>query len=295
LVAYTFKVETLLPPDKEKLNSPSKTVRNQGWFQFAWDQDPTIKSMLNMLDSIHLKFSNRPDFYALLVRLENPVITFFLLNLKEFKSTDDLYIKMNSRGVALTPFENFKAKFEQHIGNSKELKKRSFSLQIGEEVGDVFTQEYFSYSIDTKWANLFWNYRGVGTKENSFDDEFMNFIRVILSNQYALNLKSESDETLDYLMGAKDKNFSGPLSYHKFEKTGALTDGAILSLIDSFNALANGNQPIKAYLQNSFYFNEDETFKNVISHTLTLTQRVRFFAYTSLLIQNNGPSIVCHK
>ena len=30
-------------------------------------------------------------------------------------SGEDLYIKMNSRGKPLTPFENFKARFEQAI------------------------------------------------------------------------------------------------------------------------------------------------------------------------------------
>ena len=71
--------------------------------------------MLTMLDAIHKKFSNKKEFFERLLNNENPIITFLFLNLKDFKLTDDLYIKMNSRGKPLTPFENFKAKFEQFL------------------------------------------------------------------------------------------------------------------------------------------------------------------------------------
>ena len=44
---------------------------------------------------------------------ERPAITFQLLPLEHFGLTDDLYIKMNARGKPLTPFETFKARFEE--------------------------------------------------------------------------------------------------------------------------------------------------------------------------------------
>ena len=47
--------------------------------------------------------------------LGNPVITFNFKELNDVGLTDDLYIKMNARGIPLTEFEDFKAQFEKYI------------------------------------------------------------------------------------------------------------------------------------------------------------------------------------
>ena len=70
-----------------------------------------------MLDAIHLKFTDKKDFFNRLIDKENPIITFLFLNLKEFKLTDDLYIKMNARGMPLTTFENFKTNHFSSLTN----------------------------------------------------------------------------------------------------------------------------------------------------------------------------------
>jgi len=93
--------------------SVAETIKDQGWFYLSWTNDPTIRSMLNMLDAIHAKFSGCEEYFARLVDPDEPIITFLFLNLKRFKLTDDLYIKMNARGKPLTDFENFKARLEK--------------------------------------------------------------------------------------------------------------------------------------------------------------------------------------
>src|SRR5690606_2441654 len=144
--------------------------------------DPTIQSMLTMLDSINGKFRANSDFYSRLIDNEQPVITFLFLNLHDFKLTDDLYIKMNSRGKPLTAFENFKAKFEQYLGTIS-IDKVLF-LTHNNTVRTTTLREYFSHKIDTDWANLFWNYKDLvpskssKNADNTFDDELMNFFRV---------------------------------------------------------------------------------------------------------------------
>ena len=45
----------LLEPDKD--DSLSKTIKNSAWFYLSWQNDPTIQSMLNILDAIHEKFN----------------------------------------------------------------------------------------------------------------------------------------------------------------------------------------------------------------------------------------------
>ena len=37
---------------------------------------------------------------------KEPIITFIFMDLNEYRLTDDLYIKMNSRGKPLSKFEN---------------------------------------------------------------------------------------------------------------------------------------------------------------------------------------------
>ena len=75
-------------------------------------KDPTISSMLVMLDAIDLKFK---EVEFLWERLKRQAITFYFLPIKDMGLTDELYIKMNSRGKPLTRFENFKAELEQCI------------------------------------------------------------------------------------------------------------------------------------------------------------------------------------
>ena len=93
----------------EKDKKLSKLIEDKNWFFKSWKKDPTIKSMLNMLDAIHGKFKNSTDLFDKLVCNEKPPITFDFLPLNDFNLTDELYIKMNARGKPLTEFENFKS------------------------------------------------------------------------------------------------------------------------------------------------------------------------------------------
>ena len=91
-------------------------VQNLNWYKLSWNSDPTVCSMINMLYEIHKMFKNNSDYYELLFSKETPVLTFLFLDLENLKQGDELYIKMNARGKMLTPFENFKARFEEKIG-----------------------------------------------------------------------------------------------------------------------------------------------------------------------------------
>jgi hypothetical protein len=65
---------------------------------------------------------------------------------------------MNSRGKPLTPFENFKARFEQDISY------------------DPARAQQFAHKIDGQWADLLWPYHG---GDNIVDDEFMRYIEFL--------------------------------------------------------------------------------------------------------------------
>lgn len=279
---------------KSKDNSLSKTIKNQSWFFLSWQYDPTIQAMLTMLDAIHIKFAYRSEFFERLINTENPVITFLFLNLKDFKLTDDLYIKMNSRGKALTSFENFKAKFEQHLEDIKP--NRKFNLFYDKISNEVSLKKYFSYNIDTIWANLFWAYRELVGDSDVYDEELKNFIRVIFANQYAIS--NEKDESFEFLIGSqvakKRKDYSDNISFYKYKELNAITEQSILYLIDAFDNLVNGNEKIKTHLSENykFYFDEKAIFENALKHSFSNNQeRILFHAYIRFLIENKNDRI----
>jgi hypothetical protein len=145
---------------------PSEWIKDQPWYLFLWRHDPTIESMLVMLDAIHERFgdTDAATAWTRLTDAENPVIWFLLLPLSglgpaagEDMRPEDLYIKMNSRGKPLTEFENFKANFEKTI---------QWSPRSAE----------FALKVDTIWSDLLWHLRG---GDDLIDDEFLRYLEFV--------------------------------------------------------------------------------------------------------------------
>jgi hypothetical protein len=91
----------------------SDLIENENWFFKAWKKDPTVSSVLNVLNEIHSRLKGKQhEFMSLLVNDRCP-ISFEFLPLEEYGLSDNLYIKMNSRGEPLTVYENLKAKLLQ--------------------------------------------------------------------------------------------------------------------------------------------------------------------------------------
>jgi DNA-binding transcriptional ArsR family regulator len=150
------------PVDERHL---SAWLTDQDWYLHTWQHDPTIQSMLVMLDALHHRFcdwSNEDciEAWNRLVDVQQPAVGFHLLPMAANGLTDDLYIKMNSRGKPLTSFENFKAHFEAMLNKLDDNK-----------IAAIFAQK-----IDTEWADTLWRYRG---EDNLFDDEFMRYFRFV--------------------------------------------------------------------------------------------------------------------
>lgn len=285
-------------------NSLSETIKNSPWYYLSWKYDPTIQSMLTMLDAIHEKFADRKDFFEKLIDNDKPFITFWYLNLEDFNRTDDLYIKMNSRGKPLTYFENFKAKFEQFIEDEIKTNQtnRVFTLKFGNQCRNVSLNKYFSHNIDTKWINLFWNYRPLSKSDDNdekdmmnfireIDGKLMNFIRIIFSNQYAMSLEdNETDDNYKILLKTRDaKEQLENISFYKYLELQALNCDSTLYLVDAFDCLVNSNRKIKILLSDSYkyYFDENEIFEKALKNQFSNNQeRVQFHAYIRFLIFN---------
>ena len=134
----------------------AKQIVDQNWFLMEWERDPTVSSMLVMIDAIHKNFHNVPDLWNDLL---DGAITFSFLPIKDFGLTDDLYIRMNSRGKALTRFEHFKADLERRLRDQNSA-----------------DAECISRKIDTGWTDMLWCYRG---SDNDIGDEFLRYFRFI--------------------------------------------------------------------------------------------------------------------
>lgn len=188
-------------------------ITDASWFFLSWKKDPTIKAMLVMLNSIESKLNGKSqeeltkEWNKLIS--ENPPITFHFKQLNDIGLTDDLYIKMNARGKALTDFENFKARFEKHI-KENEFEKEISLTEANKEQWKELTEKTFSHRIDTVWTDLFWKHRG---DDNMVDNEFVKFIAGIAINSYAENQeifksKDEDKITRKILEEKKEKNIT---------------------------------------------------------------------------------------
>jgi hypothetical protein len=291
LMLNDIDMSNLVNADLNKKNSLSNTIKDKGWFYLSWTNDPTIQSMLMMLDSIHSKFFEHPEYFQLLIDEDEPVITFLFLNLETFKLTDDLYIKMNARGKPLTGFENFKAKFEQRI-KSFNGDCGSYKLDFKEE--SVNGYQYFIHKIDTDWADLFWNYRNTFSEDNTYDDELMNFLRLIISNYHLLSKNTSPEEQT----ASREEFFESggklrELSFIEYSDLGCFSEGLVEHLIQMLNLLYNNGSSdgkIKPYLKDDAYYSEDMIFKKVIKNEISYPDKLRFYAFYAYLAKKRSES-----
>lgn len=179
-------VTTTLPDTVEQ---PSSWVIDQPWYLFVWRHDPTIQSMLVMLDAIHLRFrtADAKMAWERLVDPIEPAVSFLLLAPSDMGSAADLYIKMNSRGKPLTEFENFKAHFEKSIESTERAKE-------------------FAENVDGAWSDLLWGFRG---DDDLVDDEFMRYIGYVTELCEWLDPDIEVPERLERLSHRTERVFGG--------------------------------------------------------------------------------------
>ncbi|MEJ2792071.1 DUF262 domain-containing protein [Iodobacter sp. LRB] len=264
----------------------SKTIKDRAWFYLSWESDPTIRSMLTMLDAIHQQFAGHADFFYKLIDQENPVITFRFLNLAEFKLTDDLYIKMNARGKPLTHFENFKARLEKVI---KSFKATWPEYHLSFKASAVSGYDYFIHKIDTDWADLFWHYRNVASQDESYDDELMNFISLSIANFLLLNPAQNNENLPKTLFGQGGK--TNQLSFIECDRNGYLSQPLIIELITRLDLLRGASSPcagIAMHLQKNSHYDEENVFKKIIANNSSYPEKLRFHAFYTALAKGKA-------
>lgn len=146
---------------------PSTWITDQSWYVYPWRKDPTIASMLVVLDEIHTRLRGA-DFSAVwdaLSRREDPAIWFLFLPVVDMDYGEDLYIKMNSRGKPLTDFEVLKSDLEE---------------MLKPPVLDPSEHRRLTMNIDNSWSDLLWDYERRSGGDFVTDTEFTNYFTFIV-------------------------------------------------------------------------------------------------------------------
>ena len=210
-------------------------LSDQNWFMGDWNNDPTIISMMVMLDAIKEKFIDIPDLWKKLTG-EKERIIFYFLPLSENGISDELYIKMNSRGKKLTAFEHFKAEYE-------DLFER-----------DSDEARMINHKFDVEWADVFFPYRNT---DDVIDDEFMRyFFYVSHILCYKQNVKKSNDEFELIKLLYKESEHAKENRQYLEKALDCWHD-----VMESYNSI---DLFFKNYLSNSTYeINKVSTFKNL--------------------------------
>ena len=250
-------------------------IKDQGWFFLSWLNDPTVAGMLVMLDEMDSQFSEMKDFdfsqaYERLIGDKTPV-TFQMLPLNGYNRTDDLYIKLNARGIHLSDFENFKARLEDWM---KDV------LADDRLLGE------FKKKVDGEWNDYLWQFRnGKDNTDHIMENLFRNFIAycyrpIQKDGQSNDAFIKQINETMSYLLEQNGKNMRFSFSRYselkvmpKENKLGH-EKSMMEKLISFFNIYCS---PVK---YNGKWLDIDNFVKNgIIDSDASYSQRLRLYAY----------------
>lgn len=202
----------------------SHIIQNEAWYFAAWHHDPTVQSMLTMLDEIHdqykaLSSQSGIDANKLWHNLtQGSVLGFYLLSMEDFALSDELYIKMNARGVQLTEFENFKAWLQGHL--EKEL--------------DPVLLHHFFNQLDREWTDYIWSFKKMhdNNKDSNLDFDAM-FMQLFKS---CLLCENHAKEKLNNKNSEKINNNDEKSLVSRLRKNLLITTDEVAALLDSKEA-----------------------------------------------------------
>jgi hypothetical protein len=265
--------------DNSNIKSISKRITDASWYYSIWNYDPTVQGMLVMLDAIETKFSETEDndWYGLwdnLVDQANPPITFSVLEMQQYNLSDELYMRMNARGLALTSLENFKAWINKWIDED-----------------DSHVKDW-SEQFDKAWSNMFWRLSSTDENkpEQSFDSTFMRFFNGIALLFYAEadhSGQEEKDIVKNIRSLAQDRVLMRTFEeLDCFNKDNIRTVYKILELMNGWHEDAGNTQNV------SFKQNDDKSkklnclpFRNFIDSKVGYKDRVIFYAMFKFLFK----------
>ncbi len=266
----------------EYIKTLSEVIEDSNWFFKYWLKDPSIKGMLNMLDEIHNQCESftQDNFMEMWNNIAvNHSINFELLDLDEFELTDELYVKMNARGKALTSFENFKSWLMEYV--------ESEEINIG--IND------WKHKLDTSWADLFWDNKD---DENMLiDEEYLIYFRNMMQLNYvllnSLDVKTEvgtENREVSSILAPTRKKKKDSEFYHEYP---SLSVSSIIEY-DVLNEKNLNELFLLLDIISSYYRMSDQSLYNMIkpiffkfiTGNITLPDKAMFYGLAQFLQHN---------
>ena len=218
---------------------PSSIIKRSKWYFKAYDKDATVESMLTMLDAIHQKYNEHIEKSPNILLFGNlSLLQFQILSLGAFGLTEELYIKMNSRGLPLSSFDNFKAELTEYLRHT-DVGKEIVPLTNSYSGNKVPRYLDFSTNLDANWINLFW-----APDNQQFDTKYFRFFYLYLGYKYLLE-------------GSNEKMQNSPVAKFFLDKE---------SLSDSYKGFTEFK---KRFDEHPEYFKTISTVLNVLSKNYT--------------------------
>lgn len=160
---------------------PSDLIKKRDWFYWKWKFDPSISSMLVMIDSIFNEITDnnkdtewREKVWVYRSNLDH--ITFNALNLGDFGLSNELFVKMNARGKQLSDFDKMKSTLEEEI----QIQQHEYDGD-GSPLADNRVEATWRTLMDGKWSDYFWHTYARPIIESSKDDNDVAFKAVCLN------------------------------------------------------------------------------------------------------------------
>lgn len=243
----------------------SQMIQSQKWFRPAWLQDPTIKGALVMLKALEETFIDIETRSLPDLNEQEPNVTFQFLDLDTYDLDETLYIKMNSRGKPLSPFEHFKAQFEQML--------------VANGWMSLATQ--FSQRIEKEWTDLLWPFRDSTT--NTIDEVFLNYYRFVTGSIAFLHQSLPINEKQALYV----ESLTLPESFRKIYDTEAKVD-LLFSFLDMWTSDVHLNDTFAQYCQ-QIPLLSDSIGDRLLQGTLTNEEQLLVYAILRLE-QSNFPT-----
>jgi hypothetical protein len=269
LVRFKPDFDNLL---KDSSGEPSlrETILDQPWYFSRWKYDPSVQSSLVMLDAIHRHFADCEDGFSRLMNEDRPAITFNFLDLeaKEFKLTDDLYVKMNARGKLLTPFETLKARYEELLKGMGEEGGCFACEEFGQGEAKGTASHFVSWRFDREWTDYFWQALDLSELDDIsagkteiasvLDQRIMNLLHAIA----VVSLDPDkADGNYDEALKAL-RNKDTTASYHLFDQSGCINE-AFTRLLIAFMETKVSSDPAQSHYQATAFFDDTSFLKGV--------------------------------
>ncbi|MDR3009456.1 MAG: DUF262 domain-containing protein [Sphingobacterium sp.] len=267
---------------------PRLAIENCYWFNDQFSLDPTIKGALNTLHTIHSIYlkSEKRDF---LNSLKENIIVFYILPMDQFKLTDDLYIKLNARGKALSAFENFKADLIGFIKDDETFAEtREMSNGIKLSHSDIIATKF-----DNTWSDLFWCEASKYLEEksnnqnHSVDAYFFRFLHRLIINEYIIHYTGSNiskDEVFIQLQHKENKlQYTNFELYRNAKLINSESVGDIEDLLDFYSKF---NTVIQQYNRPSW--EKSQEFSIYKEGNYTMNERMFFDAVNQYILNTNS-------